>query len=190
KQLDASARRYLQRISAGVERMANLIDDLLSLARVSRAELKREAIDLTALSKSILKRQTERLNGRKIETVVDSKMRVIADPRLIEVALENLIENALKFSGTRDSARVQIGQRRIDGRWVFYVADNGVGFDPKYATNLFGVFQRLHSASDFPGTGVGLATVQRIVQRHHGRIWAEADVDRGATFYFTFTNEA
>lgn len=188
--LDASARRYLQRITAGVERMANLIDDLLSLARVSRADLKREPVDVSALCKAIVKRQLERYPNRTVDVVVDSRMKTVADPRLVEVALENLVENALKFTGTRGDAKIHIGHRRVDGRPVFYVADNGVGFDPKYASNLFGVFQRLHSASDFPGTGVGLATVQRIVQRHHGRIWAEAETDRGATFYFTLANEA
>ncbi len=188
--LDGAARRYLQRITAGVERMANLIDDLLSLARVSRADLKREPVDVSALSKSIIKRQLERYPSRTVDVAVDSRMQAIADPRLVEVALENLVENALKFTGTRQEAKIHVGHRRVDGRPVFYVADNGVGFDPKYASNLFGVFQRLHSASDFPGTGVGLATVQRIVQRHHGRIWAEAETDRGATFYFTLANEA
>jgi PAS domain S-box-containing protein len=187
--LDRTAQRYLQRITAGVERMANLIDDLLSLARVSRADLKRETVDVTAQSKAIVKRQTERYPNRTIDIAVDARMKAVADPRLVEVALENLIENALKFTGTRERATIHIGHRRVDGRPVFYVADNGVGFDPKYASNLFGVFQRLHSASDFPGTGVGLATVQRIVQRHHGRIWAEAEIDRGATFYFTLTDE-
>ncbi len=188
--LDAAARRYLQRITAGVERMANLIDDLLSLARVSRADLKRESVDISALSKAIVTRHRERFADRVIEISVDPRMKTIADPRLVEVALENLIENAVKFTGTRERAAIRVGHKRIDGRGVFFVNDNGVGFDPKYATNLFGVFQRLHSASDFPGTGVGLATVQRIVQRHHGRIWAESEIDRGATFYFTFADDA
>jgi light-regulated signal transduction histidine kinase (bacteriophytochrome) len=147
-------------------------------------------VDVTAQSKAIVKRQTERYPNRAIDIAVDARMKAVADPRLVEVALENLIENALKFTGTRERATIHIGHRRVDGRPVFYVADNGVGFDPKYASNLFGVFQRLHSASDFPGTGVGLATVQRIVQRHHGRIWAEAEIDHGATFYFTLTDEA
>jgi PAS domain S-box-containing protein len=189
-ELDTTARRYLQRITAGVERMANLIDDLLSLARVSRAELKRETVDVTALCKAIVKRQAERYSQRTFHITVDPKMKAIADPRLVEVAFENLIENALKFTSTRAQAEIRVGHRRVDGRPVFFVSDNGVGFDPKYAANLFGVFQRLHSANDFPGTGVGLATVQRIVQRHQGRIWAEAEIDRGATFYCTFSNEA
>jgi len=188
--LDAAARRYLQRIGSGVERMANLIDDLLSLARVSRLDIKRESIDLTALCRTIAKRQRERLADREIDVKIDARMRANADPRLVEVALENLVENAIKFTGTRVTGQIHIGRRLIDGRAAFFVQDNGVGFDPQYASNLFGVFQRLHSASEFPGTGVGLATVQRIVQRHHGRVWAESQIDQGAVFYFTFESEA
>jgi light-regulated signal transduction histidine kinase (bacteriophytochrome) len=188
--LDTAARRYIQRIGTGVERMANLIDDLLSLARVSRLDIKRESIDLTALCRAIAKRQRERFGDRDIDVKIDPRMRVVADPRLVEVALENLIENAIKFTGTRPTGQIHIGRRMVDGRPAFFVRDNGVGFDPQYASNLFGVFQRLHSASEFPGTGVGLATVQRIVQRHHGRVWAESQIDQGAVFYFTFENEA
>jgi PAS domain S-box-containing protein len=189
QQLTGEARRYLQRITGGVERMANLIDDLLSLARVSRSELKRESIDLTALARTIVKRQRERWPGRKLDIEIDARMRTTADPRLVEVALENLIENALKFTSTRTETKIHIGRRMIEGKLAFFIADNGVGFDPKYASNLFGVFQRLHSASEFPGTGVGLATVHRIVQRHHGRVWAVSQIDQGATFYFTFDGE-
>jgi len=189
QQLTGEARRYLQRITGGVERMANLIDDLLSLARVSRSELKRESIDLTALCRSIVKRQSERWPGRKMEIEIDNRMRITADPRLLEVALENLVENALKFTSTRATTKIHIGRRMIEGKLSFFIADNGVGFDPKYASNLFGVFQRLHSATEFPGTGVGLATVHRIVQRHNGRAWAVSEIDRGATFYFTFDGE-
>ena len=188
--LDTGARRYIQRIGHGVERMANLIDDLLSLARVSRLELKRESVDLTALSKTIVKRHVERWPDRAIQIKIDPRMRAEADPRLVEVALENLVENAIKFSGTREQAQVHIGKRSANGHATFFVRDNGVGFDPEYAANLFGVFQRLHSASEFPGTGVGLATVQRIVQRHRGRVWAESQLNEGATFYFTFDSEA
>jgi light-regulated signal transduction histidine kinase (bacteriophytochrome) len=169
--------------------MANLIDDLLSLARVSRSELKRESIDLTALCRTIVKRQNERWPGRKLNIDIDARMRTTADPRLVEVALENLVENALKFTSTRAETKIHIGRRMIEGKLAFFIGDNGVGFDPKYASNLFGVFQRLHSASDFPGTGVGLATVHRIVQRHHGRVWAVSQIDEGATFYFTFDGE-
>jgi signal transduction histidine kinase len=188
--LDGTARRYIQRISSGVERMANLIDDLLSLARVSRLDIKRENIDLTGLCRTIVKRQLERWPKRELQIKVDPRMRVDADPRLVEVALENLVENAIKFTATRPQSEIHIGKRPINGKPAFFVHDNGVGFDPKYATNLFGVFQRLHSASEFPGTGVGLATVQRILQRHNGRVWAESQIDQGATFYFTFDSEA
>jgi light-regulated signal transduction histidine kinase (bacteriophytochrome) len=169
--------------------MASLIDDLLSLARVSRLELKREAIDLTRMTEAIVQRQTERWPDRAFDVSVDRQMIVSADPRLLEVALENLIENAIKFTSTRSRTQIRIGQRTIEGRLAYFVSDNGVGFDPKYSTNLFGVFQRLHSASEFPGTGVGLATVQRIIQRHHGRVWAESAIDRGAVFYFSLDSE-
>jgi signal transduction histidine kinase len=188
--LDSAARRYIQRISSGVERMASLIDDLLSLARVSRLDIKRESIDLTSLCRSITKRQLERWPERDLQVKIDPRMRVNADPRLVEVALENLIENAIKFTGTRTQSQIHIGKRPASGQAAFFVHDNGVGFDPQYASNLFGVFQRLHSASEFPGTGVGLATVQRIMQRHRGRVWAESQIDQGATFYFTFDSEA
>jgi PAS domain S-box-containing protein len=187
--LTGEARRYLQRITGGVERMANLIDDLLSLARVSRSELKRESIDLTALCRVIVKRQSERWPGRKLDIDIDSRMRITADPRLVEVALENLVENALKFTSTREATKIHIGRRMIEGKLSFFISDNGVGFDPQYASNLFGVFQRLHSASEFPGTGVGLATVHRIVQRHNGRVWAVSQIDQGAIFYFAFDGE-
>ncbi|MBC7982823.1 MAG: PAS domain-containing protein, partial [Candidatus Obscuribacterales bacterium] len=187
--LKGEARRYLQRITGGVERMANLIDDLLSLARVSRVDLKREAVDMTALCRTIVKRQKERWPDRHLDITIDARMRATADSRLVEVALENLIENALKFTSTRAESLIHIGQRKVEGRAAFFVKDNGVGFDPQYASNLFGVFQRLHSASEFPGTGVGLATVQRIVQRHHGRAWAESQIDQGAVFYFTLHSE-
>jgi PAS domain S-box-containing protein len=188
--LDAAARRYIQRVSSGVERMANLIDDLLSLARVSRLDIKRESIDLTSLCRAIVKRQLERWPDRELQIKVDPRMRVDADPRLVEVAMENLVENAIKFTGTRPQSEIHIGKRAVNGKPAFFVHDNGVGFDPQYATNLFGVFQRLHSASEFPGTGVGLATVHRILQRHNGRVWAESQIDQGATFYFTFDSEA
>jgi signal transduction histidine kinase len=188
--LDAAARRYIQRISSGVERMANLIDDLLSLARVSRLDIKRESIDLSNLCRTIIKRQLERWPDRDLQVKIDPRMRVNADPRLVEVALENLIENAIKFTGTRPQSHIHIGKRPASGQAAFFVHDNGVGFDPQYAANLFGVFQRLHSATEFPGTGVGLATVQRIMQRHRGRVWAESQIDQGATFYFTFDSEA
>jgi len=183
--LEPPALNYLARIESGVKRMADLIDDLLSLARVSRIEVFRQPLDLSALAQRIVEEQRERATPRQIEVRIDPDMRTSGDPRLVLIILENLIQNALKFTGTRPVAHIHIGQRRDSEECIFFVADNGVGFDPAHASHLFGLFQRLHSLSEFPGTGVGLATVHRIVQRHHGRIWAQASIDEGATFFFT-----
>ncbi len=188
--LDDQGLRCLERITAGVQRMAELIDDLLGLARVSRADITRLHIDLSAIALTVVNRQRERHAGRDIEVTVDPAMRAAADPRLLEVVLDNLLENAFKFTGTRPQTRIHFGTREINGEWVYFVSDNGVGFDPTYAANLFGVFQRLHSVNEFPGTGVGLAIVQRIIHRHGGRVWAEATVNHGATFFFTLSPAA
>jgi PAS domain S-box-containing protein len=184
-QLDAQGLRCLERISGGVQKMAELIDDLLGLARVSRAEIRRQRLDLSAMAATIVNRHCERAPERSVEILIDSDMTVQADPRLLEVVLNNLIENAFKFSGKREDASIHIGSAHCDGEPYYFIADNGVGFDPAYANNLFGVFQRLHSVNDFPGTGVGLAIVQRILHRHGGRIWAQSRLDAGATFNFT-----
>lgn len=184
--IDADSRRYIDRVLAGTERMSNLIDDLLELGRVTRVEIKRELVDLSILARSVVAHIRERAPERAAEIYIEQNQKVYGDLRLMEIALENLFDNAWKFTGGRPIAEIRFGSMlRGRGERTFFVQDNGVGFDLRYAANLFGVFQRLHAASEFPGTGVGLATVQRIVQRHGGRIWAEAEVDRGATFYFT-----
>ena len=185
--LDDQGRRCLERITAGVQRMAELIDDLLGLARVSRADITRLHIDLSAIALAVVNRQRERHAGRDISVTIDPAVRAAADPRLLEVVLDNLLENAFKFTGTRPQTQIHFGSREINGERVYFVSDNGVGFDPTYAANLFGVFQRLHSVNEFPGTGVGLAIVQRIIHRHGGRVWAEATVNHGATFFFTLS---
>lgn len=187
--LDAESRHYLDRIQAGTLRMSSLIDDLLELGRVTRMELRREAVDLTALAETIATRLRERSPKRRAQIDIERGLAGRGDTRLLEIVLENLFDNAWKFTASRPIARVRFGVREVEGERAFFVEDNGVGFDARYAPNLFGVFQRLHSNADFPGTGVGLATVQRIVQRHGGRIWAEAELDRGATFYFTMAGE-
>jgi light-regulated signal transduction histidine kinase (bacteriophytochrome) len=169
--------------------MAGLIDDLLELGRVTRLELKCEQVDLSSLAEAIVQRLRERAPQRAATFDIQPGLHVWADLRLLEIVLENLFDNAWKFTAGRPEADIVFGVCQMGADRAFLVRDNGVGFDPRYASNLFGVFQRLHSTTEFPGTGVGLATVQRIVQRHGGRIWAEAEVDRGAVFYFTLAEE-
>jgi light-regulated signal transduction histidine kinase (bacteriophytochrome) len=183
--IDADGRRYIDRVLSGTQRMSNLIDDLLELGRVTRVELRRRQVDLSDYARAIVARLREGAPERAASIVIEPRLRVDGDPGLLEIALENLLDNAWKFTAGRPVAEVRFGMLATPGERTFFVQDNGVGFDPRYATNLFGVFQRLHAAAEFPGTGVGLATVQRIVQRHDGRIWADAGVDRGATIYFT-----
>lgn len=184
--IDAEGRRYIDRVLAGTQRMSSLIDNLLELGRVTRTEIRWEPVDLSSLAQSIASRLREAAPARAAIITIEPDRKVHGDLRLMEIALENLLDNAWKFTAPRATAQIRFGARSGDGGdSVFYVQDNGVGFDPRYAANLFGVFQRLHASSEFPGTGVGLATVQRIVQRHGGRIWAEAEAGRGATFYFT-----
>lgn len=189
--IDADGRRYIDRVLAGTQRMSNLIDDLLELGRVTRVEFRRRQVDLSEYARAILGRLREASPDRATAIVIEPQLTVEGDPGLLEIALENLLDNAWKFTVGRAVAEIRFGAVTLDGsagednERTFFVQDNGVGFDPRYAANLFGVFQRLHAAGEFPGTGVGLATVQRIVQRHGGRIWAEAAVDRGATIYFS-----
>jgi light-regulated signal transduction histidine kinase (bacteriophytochrome) len=162
-----------------------LIDDLLQLSRVTRSEMAAGAVDLTAIARRIAARLAEGNSGRRIEFTIAGGLAASGDARLLEIVLENLFGNAVKFTGPRAEARIEFGRAEGDGERPFYVRDNGVGFDMAFASTLFGAFQRLHRASEFPGTGIGLATVQRIIHRHGGRVWAEAQPDRGATFYFT-----
>jgi PAS domain S-box-containing protein len=190
--IDADGRRCIDRVLAGTHRMSNLIDDLLELGRVTRVEIRRRQVDLSEHARAILARLREASAERAVTIVIEPQLQVEGDPGLLEIALDNLLDNAWKFTAGRPVAAIRFGEvQSRDEQWgqnderIFFVQDNGVGFDPRYAANLFGVFQRLHAAAEFPGTGVGLATVQRIVQRHGGRIWADAAVDRGATIYFT-----
>jgi PAS domain S-box-containing protein len=184
-QLDEEARHYLGRVRSEAQRMGQLIDDLLRLSRVTRAPLERDSVDLTALARSIADNLREIHADRRIDFTIQPGLTACGDARLLEVALTNLLNNAAKFTGKQAEARVEVGRTEHAGQPAFYVRDNGAGFDMAYARSLFGPFQRLHRSSEFPGTGIGLATVQRIIHRHGGRVWAEAQVDRGATFYFT-----
>lgn len=180
-QLDAIAHDYLARVRAAAQRMASLIDDLLALSRVSRAEIIIGEVDLSETAVEIGKRLLSTETKRTIDLVVAPHLVARADPRLVAILLENLLRNAVKFTSKRDEARIVVGRNEAG---AFFVKDNGAGFDMAHAHKLFGVFQRLHSSAEFEGTGIGLATVERIVARHGGRVWAEAEVDRGATFFF------
>lgn len=184
-QLDDQAKHYLQRINAAAGRMGSLIDDLLELARMSHVDIERKQIDVSQLTAAIAARMPERFLGRQVELHIQPGIFVWADPRLFEVALDNMLDNAWKFTRERSPAQIRVGKQEVNGEQQVFIKDNGVGFDTRYASNLFGVFQRLHSLNEFPGTGVGLATVQRIVQRHGGCVWADARIGEGATIYFT-----
>ena len=184
--LDERGREYLNRVRAASQHMGKLIDDLLKLSRVSRGELHAEEVDLSALAGQVVEELIRGEPARKLRCVIAPQVRAAGDPRLLRVVLENLLGNAWKFTAKRPIARVEFGALTTgDGERACYVKDDGVGFDMTYADKLFGAFQRLHAASEFEGTGIGLATVQRIVHRHGGRVWAEGAVDQGACFYFT-----
>jgi PAS domain S-box-containing protein len=183
--LEETGRHYLERIQNASRRMGLLIDDLLTLSRITRREFVQEPVDLSALAEEVAAELRAEDPGRDAEIVIAPGLLVMGDQALLRVALVNLLGNAWKFSGTQPRACITLGVEEHDGGRAFFVRDNGVGFDPAYAEKLFAPFQRLHSEREFPGTGVGLATVKRVVARHGGRIWAEASVGGGATFHFT-----
>jgi signal transduction histidine kinase len=183
--LDEDGRDYLHRVRAATQRMGILIDDLLNLSRVSRTEMRLENADLGAIARSVAVELQKTQPERRAEFRIEEGLEAFVDSHLIRITLENLLGNAWKFTSKRESACIEFGGTHCDGRLTYYVRDDGAGFDPAYADRLFGAFQRLHDKNDFPGSGVGLATVQRIIHRHGGRIWAESAVERGATFYFT-----
>ena len=186
--LDATARSYIDRVVTSARRMTELIDDLLSLSRLGRAELRKQAFDLSALAQDVIGDLRAREPERAVECVVEPELGAEGDVRLVRVVLENLLGNAWKFTAKQPAPRIELSARREDGRTIFVVHDNGAGFDMKYAGKLFGPFQRLHSAKEFSGTGIGLATVHRIVERHGGRVWAEGEVGKGATIFFTLSS--
>jgi PAS domain S-box-containing protein len=183
--LDDKGRDRLGRIRAATQRMGVLIDDLLKLSRVSRAELHREAVEVSTMAQDVVQELSKDAPERDVEFSVQEGLIEAADARLLRVVLDNLLGNAWKYTGRTEGARVEFGAYTEDGVQVFYVRDNGAGFDMTYAGKLFSAFQRLHDAGEFPGTGIGLATVQRIIRKHGGRVWAEGEVGRGASFYFT-----
>jgi two-component system, NtrC family, sensor kinase len=183
--LDEAGRNHLHRLRAATRRMSDLIDDLLRLARISRVPIERQPVNLTAIARDVFTELCRREPDRHVRLDVEEGLTVAADPRLVTIALENLLGNAWKFTSRRPAASLGIGRVDLSGETAFYVRDDGAGFDPKRTGKLFQPFQRLHSTSEFEGTGIGLATVKRIVARHGGRIWAESEIDHGATFYFT-----
>jgi PAS domain S-box-containing protein len=185
ERLEDSGRDALGRVRAAAARMARLIDDLLKLSRVTRAELQRARVDLSEMARGVVAELALSEPDRHVDTRIADGVVVQGDPSLLRLVLENLLGNAFKFTSKTGEARVEFGVERQNGAQVYYVRDNGAGFDAAYADKLFGAFQRLHSEAEFPGTGIGLATVQRIVHRHGGRVWAEGAVDGGATFRFT-----
>ena len=183
--LDEQGKDYLQRVRAGAQRMAELIDDMLTLSRVTRSEMKRETVNLSALAKTIATELQKTQPERQVEFAIAEGLTTNGDAMLLQAVLENLLSNAWKFTGKQPRARIEFGVTQNEGKPAYYVRDDGVGFDMTYANKLFGPFQRLHSVDEFPGSGIGLATVQRIIHRHGGRVWAEGAVGKGATFYFT-----
>ena len=183
-ELPPQAHRYLDRVQQGAQQMGNLVDDLLHLANVGRQPLSLQVKSLDNVVAATIEQLQPDCKGRHVEWKIGALCEVACDPGLIRQVFVNLLSNALKYTAQRDPAVIEVGLTRLDGENVIFVRDNGVGFDMKYAAKLFGVFTRLHSASEFGGTGIGLATVERIIRKHHGRVWATAEPHLGATFFF------
>jgi PAS domain S-box-containing protein len=187
--LDATGKGYIARVRQSALHMAELIDDLLTLARVTQGEVKHDRVDLSAIARTAGARVMDAHPGRSVELVVADGISAEGDARLLAIVFDNLLGNAWKFTGKRASARIEFGCAQQQGPPTYFVRDNGAGFDMAYSKKLFGVFQRLHGSGEFEGTGIGLATVERIIRRHGGRVWAQGEVDRGATFFFTLGDE-
>jgi PAS domain S-box-containing protein len=184
-QLDEQGKQYIERVRSETQRMGHLIDDMLQLSRLTRAEMTTGPVDLSALAQAIAGRLQAEASLRHVDLNIQAGLTAEGDVHLLEIVLTNLLDNAFKFTAKRAEACIEFGQTELQGQRVFFVRDNGAGFDMTYAQKIFGAFQRMHKVSEFPGTGVGLAIVQRIIHRHGGRVWAEAEVERGTTFYFT-----
>jgi light-regulated signal transduction histidine kinase (bacteriophytochrome) len=184
EQLDSNCRNYLERMIAANRRMGELINDLLELSRVSQAHISYSTVNLSDLASKVVADLQEGAPRQKVELFIEEGLSARGDLNLLRLVMENLLGNAWKYSSKKPITRIEVGKILKDGRDLFFVRDYGAGFDMAYSDKLFGAFQRLHG-KEFEGTGVGLATVQRIIHRHGGKIWAEAEVDKGATFYFT-----
>lgn len=183
--LGTEQRQLVENIRESSRRMTGLIDDLLNLSRVTSSVMSSEAVDLSVLSRSVIEELRSGSPQRRVEFVAAEKAEVMGDARLLRILMDNLLRNAWKYTSRHERARIEFGVEPQDGRAVYFVRDDGSGFDPRAATRLFQPFQRLHSSSEFPGNGVGLATVHRIVRRHGGEVWAQAEIEKGATFFFT-----
>ncbi len=188
EKLDDEGKKHLQRVRAATQRMGELIDDILNLSRVTRTSMRLERVNVSDVAAEVFAKLEESQPERRVQVEIEKGLEATADSRLLKIILENLLGNAWKFTSKRASAHIELGKTNENGASAFFVRDDGAGFDPAYADRLFGAFQRLHAMSEFPGTGIGLATVQRIVHRHGGRVWAESSVGQGATFYFTLEN--
>jgi light-regulated signal transduction histidine kinase (bacteriophytochrome) len=187
--LDDAAKRYLRIISDAAAQMGTLIDDLLVFSRMGRAEMRRVTVSMNDLVDEVVREMDHDLAGRNIAWEIGALPEVTGDRAMLKQVWVNLLSNAVKYSRHREQATIKVASRKNDhGDWEIFVQDNGAGFDMRYAGKLFGVFQRLHQAEEFEGTGIGLANVQRIVLRHGGRVWAEGKVNEGATFYFSLPN--
>ncbi|MHB8091467.1 MAG: PAS domain-containing sensor histidine kinase [Syntrophales bacterium] len=185
KPLDDTGKNYLERVCKATQRMGLLIDDMLKLSRITQAEMQRGTVDLSGMIREIAEEHRKSNPDRAVEVTVQEGIMIQGDPYLMKIAVENLVDNAFKFTGKSAQPRIEFGTTDRDGETACFIRDNGAGFDMAYAGKLFGAFQRLHTTDEFPGTGIGLATVKRIINRHGGIIWAEGEVGKGATFYFT-----
>jgi light-regulated signal transduction histidine kinase (bacteriophytochrome) len=183
--LDVQGVNYIARVRAATQPMGLLIDDLLNLSRVTRAELHREPINLTAIAQSVVAELQKAELQRKVEFALGKGIEAFGDAQLLRIVLDNLLGNTWKYTSKRPRARIEFGKAMCNSNLAYFARDDGAGFDPLYSERLFGAFQRLHAGTEFPGNGVGLATVQRIIHRHGGRVWTEGAVGKGATFYFT-----
>jgi len=185
--LDKQGRHYLQRVRAGTQNMGQLIDDILSLSRSGRHHMDKKTINMESIVREVYNSLENELKDRKVDFTVHECPPALADSHLVKIVFTNLLSNALKFTRIREHAKIETGFMTEDGHTVFFIKDNGAGFDMKYVDKLFIPFQRLHRAEEYEGSGIGLAIVQRIIHRHGGRIWAESEIDVGTTFYFTFS---
>ena len=190
ERLDDDGRRYLQHVLTAAQRMSGMLEGLLSLARIDRADFHPAAVDLSSIGRDILDRLRAAEPARAIEVVIPDGITAEADPALLTTALDALLQNACKFTRGRGPARIEVGMQSTTTPPVYFVRDNGAGFDMSHAGKLFGPFQRLHSEREFEGVGIGLAVASRVIRRHGGRIWAEAEADRGACFQFTLAEGA